>query len=273
MPSPQAEGITVRNLGVSYGSKRVIEDLDVDFPAGKVTTIIGPNGCGKSTLLKAIARLLPHSGTVRVDGTETTDMSRKSLARNLSMLPQSPIAPEGLLVKDLVGRGRHPHQSWVNQWSSTDQDAVAEALAKTRSSDLADRSIDQLSGGQKQRVWISMVLAQETPFIFLDEPTTYLDLSASIDVLNLVRELNSELDRTVVMVLHDLNLATRYSDKLVVLKDGNLRATGTPKEVITRDLLSDVFDLDALIEEDPAVGGPLIIPARPENMAIDSAKS
>ena len=179
------------------------------------------------------------------------------------MLPQSPTAPEGLLVKDLVGRGRHPHQTWFNQWSSTDREVVADALAQTQSTDLADRDINQLSGGQRQRVWISMVLAQQTPTMLLDEPTTYLDLSTSIDVLNLVRRLNTQSDRTVVMVLHDLNLAARYSDHLLVMRDGALQASGSPTDVITPALLRSVFDLDALVEKDPAVGGPLIIPAAP----------
>lgn len=258
------DGLSVQNLHVSYGAKTVIDGLNVGIPAGKVTTVIGPNGCGKSTMLKAVGQLIESSGQILLDGTDIRSLSRKKLATRLAMLPQSPVSPEGLLVKDLVGRGRHPHQSWFKQWSSTDQDAVAEALAQTGSVELADRAVHELSGGQRQRVWISMVLAQRTPVMFLDEPTTYLDLSASIDVLNLVRRLNSELGRTVVMVLHDLNLAARYSDHLLVLRDGMLKAEGPPADVITSPLLREVFDLEALVEEDPAVGGPLIIPAAPE---------
>ena len=214
-------------------------------------------------MLKAVGRLVASSGEVLLGGRDVRAMPRKQLATLLSMLPQSPTAPEGLLVKDLVGRGRHPHQTWFNQWSSTDREVVADALAQTQSTDLADRDINQLSGGQRQRVWISMVLAQQTPTMLLDEPTTYLDLSTSVDVLNLVRRLNTQRDRTVVMVLHDLNLAARYSDHLLVMRDGALQASGSPTDVITPALLRSVFDLDALVEKDPAVGGPLIIPAAP----------
>lgn len=258
------DGISVQNLRVSYGTETVINGLNVEIPAGKVTTVIGPNGCGKSTMLKAVGQLIESSGQILLDGTDIRSLPRKKLATRLAMLPQSPVSPEGLLVKDLVGRGRHPHQSWFKQWSSTDQEVVAEALAQTGSAEFADRAVNELSGGQCQRVWISMVLAQGTPIMFLDEPTTYLDLSASIDILNLVRRLNSELGRTVVMVLHDLNLAARYSDHLLVLRDGALKAEGPPADVITSPLLREVFDLEALVEEDPAAGGPLIIPAAPE---------
>lgn len=256
--------IGASGLSVAYGDRTVITGLSVDFPEGQITTIIGPNGCGKSTLLRAVSRLIPSSGgNIRIGGQDATRMKRKELAKKIAVLPQSPTAPAGIVVADLVARGRHPHQSWVAQWSAADEAEVLKALELTGSAALAERSIDALSGGQRQRVWISMVLAQQTEVLFLDEPTTYLDLSHSIDVLNLVRHLKATLDRTIVMVLHDLNLAIRYSDNLVVMKDGEVRAHGAPVEIITTELLKDVFALDALVVEDPAVGGPMVVPAAP----------
>ncbi|WP_420099257.1 ABC transporter ATP-binding protein [Corynebacterium sp.] len=257
--------ISASGLTVGYGKGApIIDDLSLDIPGGKVTTIIGPNGCGKSTLLRSLARLLPsRSGDVRLDATDIGGMKRKDLAKIIGVLPQSPVAPPGLVVSDLVSRGRHPHQSWIRQWSSTDEDEVMAALEMTSVADLADRPVDSLSGGQRQRVWISMVLAQHTEVLFLDEPTTYLDLSHSIEVLDLVRELKGRLDRTVVMVLHDLNLAVRYSDHLVVMRDGAVEAAGSPGDIITPNLLKDVFALDAVVIDDPVVGGPLIVPSAP----------
>ena len=257
--------ITASGLTVGYGSGTpVITDLSMTIPGGKVTTIIGPNGCGKSTLLRSLARLMPtRTGDVHLDDTDIGRMKRKDLAKIIGVLPQSPVSPPGLIVSDLVSRGRHPHQSWIRQWSSTDEDEVMAALEMTSVAGLADRPVDSLSGGQRQRVWISMVLAQHTDVLFLDEPTTYLDLSHSIEVLDLVRQLKAQLDRTVVMVLHDLNLAVRYSDHLVVMRDGALEASGSPADIITPDLLKEVFDLDAVVIEDPVVGGPLIVPAAP----------
>lgn len=257
--------VEARELTVGYGEQMVIKDLNVHFPAGKITTILGPNGCGKSTLLRALSRLIPaKSGKILVDNRDVTTMKRKELAKLIGFLPQSPVAPEGLKVADLVARGRHPHQSWINQWSRSDEKAVFNALQMTDSIDLADRTIDSLSGGQRQRVWISMVLAQETEILFLDEPTTYLDLSHSIEVLNLVRHLKNTINRTVIMVVHDLNLALRYSDNLILIKDGAIEAAGTPAEVITPESLHTIFNLEALVLEDPAVGGPLIVPAAPK---------
>ena len=250
-------------LKVGYGAKTIISSLDVAIPDKKVTTIIGPNGCGKSTLLRAMSHLLPlQAGSVHLDGRDVHAMRRRDLARLLGMLPQSPIAPEGLLVSDLVARGRHPHQAWFRQWSSDDEEHVYEALRLTHVEDLADRTIDSLSGGQRQRVWISMVLAQNTDILFLDEPTTYLDLSHSIEVLELVHGLSRDHNRTVVMVLHDLNLALRYSDNLVVMRDGALIASGAPSEVISAELLEKVFNLHAVVVEDPITGGPMIVPLR-----------
>ena len=269
IPQPSADhpntagGVDASSVTVGYGQRTIIRDLSATFPAGKVTTIVGPNGCGKSTLLRAMSGLLNlDTGTVSVDGQNISDMKRKDVARILGMLPQSPVAPEGLLVSDLVARGRHPHQAWFRQWSSTDEDAVFEALKQTGSADLASRTLDELSGGQRQRVWISMVLAQNTDILFLDEPTTYLDLATSVDILELVDSLRQELGRTVVMVLHDLNLAVRYSDYLVVMKDGQVIASGIPAEVITAELLQEAFDLRARVIEDPETGDPLIVPLR-----------
>lgn len=257
--------ISVANLRVGYTPDRpVISDLSLNIPGGQVTTIIGPNGCGKSTLLRAIGRLIPsRGGEVHLGDTDIGSMKRKDIAKTIGVLPQSPISPPGLIVSDLVSRGRHPHQSWIRQWSSSDEEEVNAALEMTDVAELADRSVDSLSGGQRQRVWISMVLAQHTDVLFLDEPTTYLDLAHSIEVLDLVNRLRRDLDRTVVMVLHDLNLAIRYSDNLVVMRDGDLIATGKPEEIITSELLKDVFELDATVIEDPVVGGPLIVPNDP----------
>lgn len=257
--------ISVANLRVGYTPDRpVISDLSLNIPGGQVTTIIGPNGCGKSTLLRAIGRLIPsQGGDVHLGDTDIGSMKRKDIAKTIGVLPQSPIAPPGLIVSDLVSRGRHPHQSWIRQWSSSDEEEVNAALEMTDVAELADRSVDSLSGGQRQRVWISMVLAQHTDVLFLDEPTTYLDLAHSIEVLDLVNRLRRDLDRTVIMVLHDLNLAIRYSDNLVVMRDGDLFATGRPEEIITSELLKEVFELDATVIEDPVVGGPLIVPNDP----------
>jgi len=254
--------LAATGLWVGYGPKTIIDSLDVAIPDTQVTTIIGPNGCGKSTLLRAMANLLPtQAGEVTLDGTPIRALRRRDLARSLGVLPQTPVAPDGLIVSDLVARGRHPHQAWYRQWSSDDRDEVMTALRMTKVDDLADRTVDSLSGGQRQRVWISLVLAQQTDILFLDEPTTYLDLSHSIEVLELVHRLSREYGRTIVMVLHDLNLALRYSDNLVVMRDGSLKAVGKPQDVISPELLKQVFDLDAVVVECPVTGGPLIVPA------------
>ena len=209
-----------------------------------------------------MANLLPtQAGEVTLDGTPIRALRRRDLARSLGVLPQTPVAPDGLIVSDLVARGRHPHQAWYRQWSSDDKDEVMTALRMTKVDDLADRTVDSLSGGQRQRVWISLVLAQQTDILFLDEPTTYLDLSHSIEVLELVHRLSREHGRTIVMVLHDLNLALRYSDNLVVMRGGSLKAVGKPQDVISPELLKQVFDLDAVVVECPVTGGPLIVPA------------
>ncbi|MFD3974584.1 ABC transporter ATP-binding protein [Streptomyces cyaneofuscatus] len=252
--------LAARGVTVGYGGRAVIDDLDVAIPSGVVTTIIGPNGCGKSTLLRTLTRLLkPAGGTVALDGEDIAKLRTRDVAKKLGLLPQAPVAPEGLTVGDLVARGRHPHQSWLRQWSSDDAEVVERALAMTGVADLADRPVDSLSGGQRQRVWISMTLAQGTDLLLLDEPTTYLDLAHAIDVLDLVDDLH-ESGCTVVMVLHDLNLATRYSDNLIVMRAGSILAQGHPRDVITAELLHEAFGLRAKVIDDPVGDRPLIVP-------------
>ncbi|MCG7291217.1 ABC transporter ATP-binding protein [Corynebacterium afermentans] len=251
----------VRDLTVSYGAATIIDGLVLDVPRGGVTTIVGPNGCGKSTLLRAVAGLIPRErGEVVLDGRNTAEMKRREIARTLAVLPQTPVAPDGLTVRDLVGRGRHPHQTWLRQTLEKDSAMVDEVMELTQVAEFAERPLERLSGGQRQRAWIAMVLAQDTPLVLLDEPTTYLDLSHSVELLALIRRLADDMGRTVVMVLHDLNLAARFSDQLVVMKGGEVQAAGTPAEVVSEQLLADVFSLPAVVTEDPVAGGPLIVP-------------
>lgn len=253
--------LSARGLSTSYQGARVLSDLDVDIPTGAITTLIGPNGCGKSTLLKSLATVLDFSGTVTLNGRDIRSMKRTERARLLSMLPQQPVAPDALTVEQLVARGRHPHQSWLQRWSSDDESKVAQALELTNTAELAKRPISDLSGGQRQRVWIAMTLAQDTPTVLLDEPTTYLDLAHSIDLLRLVERLRDTEDKTIVMVLHDLNLAVRHSDYLIAMgSDGTVRAAGTPSDIVTPDLLAEVFGLAARVVVDPVTSGPLIVP-------------
>ncbi|KQS58576.1 cobalamin/Fe3+-siderophore ABC transporter ATP-binding protein [Geodermatophilus sp. Leaf369] len=255
--------LAAEQVRLAYGENVVVDSLDLDLVDGSFTAIVGPNGCGKSTLLRALGRLLrPTSGQVVLDGKPIAKTPTRDVARVLGLLPQTPIAPEGLTVADLVARGRHPHQSWLRQWSRDDEAVVAEALRWTDMLDLADRPVDALSGGQRQRAWISMALAQGTDLLLLDEPTTYLDLSHQIDVLELVARLHAERGRTVAVVLHDLNLAARYAQRLVAMKDGVLVASGTPAEVLTEQLLDEVFDLEARVIEDPVSGTPMVVPVR-----------
>ncbi|MFI1651505.1 ABC transporter ATP-binding protein [Streptomyces avidinii] len=261
--------LAARGVTVGYGGRAVIDDLHVSIPPRVITAIIGANGCGKSTLLRTLSRLLrPTSGTVVLDGEDIGRLRTREVAKKLGLLPQAPVAPEGLTVADLVARGRHPHQSWLRQWSSDDADVVARALAMTGVSDLADRPVDALSGGQRQRVWISMTLAQGTDLLLLDEPTTYLDLAHAIDVLDLVNDLH-ESGCTVVLVLHDLNLATRYSDNLVVMKAGSILAQGHPRDVITAELLYEAFGLRAKVIDDPVGDRPLIVPIGRTHVRLD----
>lgn len=253
--------LEARDLRLAYGDNVVVDGLDLDILDGTVTAVIGPNGCGKSTLLRALGRLMPTKrGHVLLDGTRIDRIPTRDVAKVLGVLPQAPIAPEGLTVADLVARGRHPHQAWYRQWSSDDEDAVAEALGWTGMTEFAERTIDALSGGQRQRVWISMALAQGTDVLLLDEPTTFLDLAHQVDVLDLVERLHHEAGRTVVMVLHDLNLAARYASRLVAMRSGAIVASGTPHEVLTESMLSEVFELDAQVVIDPVAGTPLVVP-------------
>ncbi len=266
-PETSAPGGRVRlaaeQVTLAYDDHVVVRDLDLQLVEGSFTAIVGPNGCGKSTLLRALGRLMrPTGGQVLLDGQAIARTPTREVAKVLGLLPQSPIAPDGLSVADLVARGRHPHQSWLRQWSRDDEAVVAEALSWTDMAELADRPVDELSGGQRQRAWISMALAQGTDLLLLDEPTTYLDLSHQIDVLELVGRLHAERGRTVVVVLHDLNLAARYAERLVAMKDGVLVSSGRPEEVLTEQLLADVFDLEARILPDPVSGTPMVVPVR-----------
>ncbi len=253
--------LRAHGLRLAYDDRVVVEDLDLVIPTGRVTAIVGANACGKSTLLRALARLLtPRAGAVHLDGRSVHSIPTRTLAQKLGILPQSPVAPEGLTVVDLVGRGRSPHQTWWRQWSQSDEEAVHEALRATAMTDLAHRPVDELSGGQRQRAWIAMAVAQGTPVLLLDEPTTYLDLAHQIDVLDLVTDLNRHQGRTVVMVLHDLNQACRYADHVIAMKAGRVAGEGAPADVITAVMVEEVFGLRCVVGEDPVSGTPLVVP-------------
>lgn len=253
--------LRTEGLVSGYGHTRIVDDVDLEVPAGQISVIVGANACGKSTLLKTLSRLLPvQDGSVLLDGAQIDRLPTKELARILGLLPQQPIAPEGIVVADLVGRGRHPHQKLFRSWTADDDRAVAEALIATGIIDLADRSVDELSGGQRQRVWIAMALAQETDLLLLDEPTTFLDVSHQVEVLDLLTDLNRSRGTTIVMVLHEINLAARYADHLFAMRAGQLVASGPPRTVITRELVREVFALDALVITDPVSGAPIVLP-------------
>ena len=252
----QAERITS-----GYDNKTILHDISVAVPSNQISIIIGANGCGKSTLLKTMARLLkPSSGQVTLDGIPIHKIPPKQLARLLGLLPQSPIVPEGITVADLVGRGRFPHQTFLRGWTKKDYEAVAEAMEIMKITELADRHIDELSGGQRQRVWIAMALAQQTDILLLDEPTTYLDITYQVEILDMLTDLNKKYGTTIVMVLHDINLSARYADHIFALHEGKLVREGTPEEVITTSLIKEIFGLDCKVIRDPISDSPSVIP-------------
>lgn len=251
----RASGLTLR-----YDGGFVVEELDMRVPPGSFTAVVGPNASGKSTLLRGLARLLrPVVGTVYIDGHDIHALPSKQVARRLGLLPQDPQAPDAITVAELVGRGRFPYQRLLRQWTEADAVAVDDAMAATGVADLADRTVDELSGGQRQRVWIAMVLAQQTPLLLLDEPTTFLDIAHAVDVLELCADLR-ESGRTLVAVLHDINQACRYATHMIVMKDGRIAAEGEPGAIITAELVTGVFGLPCRIVDDPETGTPLVIP-------------
>jgi iron complex transport system ATP-binding protein len=263
-PPPQSPArILARDATIGYDKRTISENLTVEIPDGSFTAIIGPNGCGKSTLLRALARVLvPASGEVLLDGKAIGSYRSKEVARRLGLLPQTSLAPEGIRVGDLVARGRAPYQSLIQQWRESDEDAVAQALAATRLTELSGRLVDELSGGQRQRVWVAMLLAQQTPIMLLDEPTTFLDIAHQFELLELFRSFHDD-GKTIVAVLHDLNQAARYADHLVVMKDGRVVTAGAPHEVIDAELVEAVFGLGALVVPDPVTGTPTVVPLDP----------
>ncbi|WP_077214672.1 ABC transporter ATP-binding protein [Bacillus dakarensis] len=256
-----ADAIETKNLTLTYGDTIIINELDLRIPKGEITVFIGGNGCGKSTLLRSIARLLkPRTGAVLLEGSAMAKMSTKDIAKRMAILPQSPLAPEGLTVMQLVKQGRYPYQTWLKQWTEEDEEKVNRALKATGIQDLKDRTVDSLSGGQRQRAWIAMTLAQDTDIILLDEPTTYLDMTHQIEILDLLFELNEKENRTIVMVLHDLNLACRYAHNIVAIKNQKIHAQGKPEHVINCNLVKNVFDMECEVTIDPLFGTPLCIP-------------
>lgn len=268
-PSAQAR-LQGEDLAVGYGGKRVLDGVDFRVEEGRLTALLGPNGSGKSTLLKTLARTLaPERGRVLLDGHDIHRFRTRDVAHRLGILPQSPTAPEGLKVRELVGMGRFPHQRLWRQWSAEDERAVSEAMAVARVTDFAERPVDALSGGQRQRCWIAMVLAQETDLILLDEPTTFLDLKVQVDLMELLARLAHERGRTLLVVLHDLNLAAAYADVLVMMRDGRIEHSGLPEAVFTTGNLKQVFDLDADVMLAPNTGRPVCIPALGGSLPLD----
>lgn len=257
--TPEAR-LVATDLSGGYDRTAVLREIDVRIPTGSFTAIIGPNACGKSTLLRMLSRLLkPQSGSVQLDETDIREYSPKQFARRLGLLPQSPVAPDGITVADLIARGRHPHQNVLAQWSREDEAAVHRAMVDTGVSELAERHVDELSGGQRQRVWIAMALAQETPILLLDEPTTFLDITHQLEILELVDRLRND-GRTIIAVLHDLNQAARYADHLIAMRDGSILAQGAPEDLITVETVEQVFGLVARVISDPDTGAPIVLP-------------
>jgi len=261
VPQDAAARLEARGVTLFYGERTISRDLTFRVPDGRFTVIVGPNACGKSTLLRALARIIrPGAGQVVLDGKQIDRVPARQVARTLGLLPQSSVAPEGITVADLVARGRYPHQTFLQRWSEADETAVAGAMRTARVADIAGRAVDELSGGQRQRVWIAMVLAQETPILLLDEPTTFLDIAHQIELLNLLRDLNRRQGSTVVAVLHDLNQACRYADHIVAMRDGRIVAHGDPRSVMTAERVQEVFGLASVVIDDPVTGDPLIVP-------------
>ncbi|WP_134324325.1 ABC transporter ATP-binding protein [Cumulibacter soli] len=261
IPIDHAARLSAHDLRVTLDGNQIIPDMTLDIAPGRFTAIVGPNGCGKSTLLRTMIRLLhPSHGEITLDGVNARGLNARGFAKRLALLPQTAHAPSGITVRDLVARGRYPHQSLLKQWSSADHDAVEGALAATEMTDLGDRLVDDLSGGQRQRVWVAMVLAQQTEVVLLDEPTTFLDIAHQHSLLELVREMVRAQGRTVIAVLHDLQQAAHYADDLVVMRAGTVISHGPPAEVLTADLISDVFGLDCRLVVDEASGASMIIP-------------
>ncbi|MGW2679758.1 ABC transporter ATP-binding protein [Streptomyces sp. NPDC001436] len=260
--STQVQRLTAQNVTLGYDQRVIAENLSVEIPDHSFTVIVGPNACGKSTLLRALARMLrPTAGQVLLDGRAITSTPAKQVARTLGLLPQSSVAPDGITVADLVARGRYPHQGLLRQWSARDERIVLESMASTGVAELADRAVDELSGGQRQRVWIAMALAQQTPLLLLDEPTTYLDIQHQLEVLDLCAQLHEEQGRTLVAVLHDLNQAARYATHLIALRGGVVVAEGPPAQVVTARLVEEVFGVACRVIDDPETGTPLVVPA------------
>ena len=258
-PTP-GHRLAAQQLTLGYTGDPIVADLDLQVPEGGFTVIIGPNGCGKSTLLRGLGRMLsPRSGQVLLDDQPLHRLPAKAAARQIAVLPQAPITPQALTTADLVARGRFPHQTLLRQWSADDDQAVTEALAEVGMTDHADAFVDELSGGQRQRVWIALTLAQATPIVLLDEPTTYLDIAHQLDVLNLCSGLHQR-GYTLVAVLHDLNLAARYATHVVAMREGRIVSHGHPADVLTAELIREVYDIEALVIEDPETGRPLVIP-------------
>lgn len=267
-----AEGspLTASNLSVCYGDATIIKSIDLSVAAGQITALVGPNGCGKSTLLKALARVLkPKTGEVSLMGKPIGSYKTRDVATRLALLPQGPVAPEGLTVTELVAQGRFPHQTLLRQWSPGDRAAVEKAMRLTDLEDFAARPVDSLSGGQRQRCWLAMVLAQDTPLLLLDEPTTFLDLKVQVDLMALLSRIVQEDGRTMVLVLHELNLAAAFADRIVMMRDGAIVAEGTGPEVIRPAELRQVFDLRADVIADPQTGRPVCLPRTPDH--ADSA--
>lgn len=262
---PSQAPLVAQDLDLAYYNRQIVSDLNVAIPEGKFTVIVGPNACGKSTLLRALARLLPPAkGTVLLDGSNIAKLKTKQIARRLGLLPQSSIAPEGITVGELVSRGRHPHQSFLKQWTDADETAVLAALRATNTEILSSRLVDELSGGQRQRVWVAMVLAQETPLLLLDEPTTFLDVAFQIELLDLFSQLNNEHGHTLVAVLHDLNQACRYADEIIAMKNGAVVAQGAPSQIVTSELVHEVFGIECTVIDDPVTGAPMIVAGKPK---------